>query len=273
MNFLKWFSAKPKKSPMKISAVCVCVDYADFLAWSLPLNRSQFDELIIVTASHDKATQKLCEYWHVRCVISDDCYKDGALFNKAALINVGLKSLKNPSWVVHLDADIVLPPQFRHIINSIELDDECLYGVDRLDIDNFQDWLWHWYRPIVNNECNFSYSHLRGFRVGTRIVKFAEYHGWICIGFFQMWNQERKQLEYPADHTDAGRTDMLVNLNFERPKRQLLPELCVYHLSTKLAEGTPMGANWAGRRTPLFGSEVLGDFYRESDGKYPGVNH
>ncbi len=90
---------------MKLEAVVVCVNYSDFLAWTLPNNKTFFDNMVVVTSSKDLRTQKLCEFWHVKCVVSDVCYESGAEFDKGKMINVGLKALDGVGWVVHLDAD------------------------------------------------------------------------------------------------------------------------------------------------------------------------
>jgi hypothetical protein len=244
---------------MTIEAVVVCVDYADFLAWTLPINKQYFDQMVVVTSPTDLATQKLCEFWHVRCVVTNAFYENGDPFNKGKGINVGLASLTGKDWVVHLDADMVLPPRFRAIVEQLELDTEGIYGIDRMMCDDFRSWLRYWYRPTCSNECDI-YVHLAPFRVGTRIARAdKEYGGWVPIGFFQMWNQGARTRSYPNQHTDAGRSDILFALQFPRKHRHLLAEVVGIHLETKVPNCDRMGANWNGRKTPWFGWELVED--------------
>jgi len=256
---------------MKIEAVVVCVNYSDFLAWTLPANRCQFDRLVVVTTPKDIRTQELCSYWHVKCVVTDACYKEGADFNKGAMINEGLKALDGDGWVVHMDADIWLPPRFRELINDLVLDQDGLYTIDRLMCSDFLEWLKFLYAPPAQYE-NEIFVHLRPFPVGVRIAnKEAFYGGWMPIGFFQMWNQGKKQMSYPEKHTDAARSDVLFTLQFDRSHRHMLAEIVCVHLETKMpAVADEMGANWSGRKTPPFGVEVLGkEFFSPSPPK-PG---
>lgn len=51
---------------MRIEAITVSVNYDDFLAETLPLNRPLFDDMIVVTTPEDVETQRICRYWDVR---------------------------------------------------------------------------------------------------------------------------------------------------------------------------------------------------------------
>lgn len=240
---------------MRIECVVVCVSYSDFLCWTLPTTKQHFDRMVVVTTPADKATQKLCEYWHVQCLQTDEFYADGSAFNKGRGINVGLKALDGDGWVVHMDADIFLPPQFRYILEPMELDEDGLYHMDRLMCDDFLDWLRFYTCPVIQNENNI-YVHLRPFEVGVRLAK-REYGSWLPLGYFQMWNQAKKRLAYPTQHTDAARSDLQFSLNFSRSHRHMLAEMLAIHLETKAPQDNTMGANWFGRRTPPFGAGVL----------------
>lgn len=243
---------------MRLDGVIVCVDYSDFLCFTLPLNKSHFNYLIVVSASHDERTKKLCEFWNVECLVTDVCYEDGAEFNKGKMINAGLAGLKDPEWVVHMDADIFLPPLFRSIVENLKLDDQGLYHVDRMMVTSFIDWIRFFTRPTLQHEANI-YVHPEPFPLGVRLAK-QEYGGWIPLGFFQMWNQGKMKKMYPAQHTDAGRSDLLFSLEFDRDHRHMLAEIIAIHLETKMIDGGKMGSNWAGRKTPEFGWEVLSPF-------------
>lgn len=254
---------------MKLECVTVSVGYSDFLAWTLPTNRSNFDKMVVVTHPDDKRTRDLCEYWHVKCVLSEVCYEDGADFNKGKMINEGLKALDGDGWVAHLDADIFLPPMFRVIFEGLELDEDGLYHIDRMMCDSFEDWVKFYCAPVVQNEADI-YVHTRPFPMGVRLAK-ASYGGWLPLGFTQIWNQGKRKLTYPTEHTDAARTDLQFTLKFSRKHRHMLAEILAIHLETKNKDGK-MGANWKGRRTPAFGPvEVEQVVLRESvDYTLPG---
>jgi hypothetical protein len=125
---------------MKIEAVVTCVDYADFLAETLPHNRVLFDKLVVVTSPEDKATQRICEFWHVECVRTDAFRSRWGEFCKGAAINEGLAGLAKSEWLVHMDADILLPPLTRALLENADLDSECIYGIDRHMVRGYTPW-------------------------------------------------------------------------------------------------------------------------------------
>lgn len=263
---------------MRINAVTVCVDYSDFLAHSLPYNKSLFDRLIVVTSKTDRATADLCEHHHVECIKTDVFYKDGATFNKGAGINEGLKALGGADWVCHFDADIVLPPRTRDILNRIHLDPTNIYGVDRLMCRSFDDWANYMSKPEVQHSCE-SYIQANAFPLGVRVGKLKE-SGWLPIGFFQLWHPALSGHTEYTEHGTADRGDMRFALQWPRQHRVLIPEIVGIHLASEIP-GDGMGSNWNGRRTPHFGpsvkqtvkqcasahNKISGDFYRD-DGSF-----
>lgn len=237
----------------KIECVIVSVDYADFLAWTLPFNKIQFDNIIVVTSVEDVKTQKLCEYWHVRCIKSNAWKEGGGGFNKGKLINVGLEAIEGDDWVVHMDADIYLPPHFRRVFDCMVLDKDSLYTMDRMMCRNFGEWIRFLMQPKVQHENNI-FIHDGPFPLGVRLAS-TNYGGYLPIGFFQCWNQGQQNLLYPIEHTTAARADLQFTLNFPRDKRNMMAECIAIHLETIGEKG--MGNNWSGRKTPIFGQELL----------------
>lgn len=238
---------------MILEAIIVCVDYSDFLAHTLPANKHNFDKLVVVTSPADIKTQKLCEYHHVMCVTTDVFYEDGASFNKAKGINFGMKSLDKTGWVLHIDSDIVLPPLFRLTLDPIDLDPTFVYGVDRLMCTSYKDWTDQQIEPHLTQESHI-YIHptSKTMKVGTRIAKYATSEGYIPIGFFQMWNPLHSGVDnYPDEHGDAGRSDMLFSMQWKRNKRGFIPEIIAIHLESEVL--STMGKNWKGRKTVAFG--------------------
>jgi hypothetical protein len=232
---------------MKLEAVITCVNYGDFLAHTLPYNRSLFDKLVVVTAPEDRNTQRVCEYWHVECHTTDAFRSRWKDFCKAEAINEGLAKLSLTDWVLHLDADIVLPPLARRIIEASDLHHLFIYGCDRFMVPSYDAWAQFISSPRLLHENN-SWVHMGSFPLGTR-VSIAEYGGYIPIGFFQLWNAASEIKSYPTGHKDAARTDMQFALQWPRTLRSMLPELIVYHLES---ERLPMGANWQGRTSKRF---------------------
>lgn len=233
---------------MKLECVIVCVGYADFLANTLPYNKELFDRTVVVTTADDKATQRICEYWHVKVVCTDAFGIEHGDFRKGAGINVGLTHLELDGWVLHLDADIVLPPLTRDLLERANLDPSMLYGIDRHNIQSYGAWAAHIDTPALQQEDQV-YVHLNPYPVATRFMWPAS-GGYMPIGFFQLWNPNVSGVdEYPDKHTDAGRTDMLFSSIWPRSKRALFPEIVGYHLES---EAAPQGTNWNGRKTIPF---------------------
>jgi len=234
---------------MYLEAVVVCVNYGDFLAHTLPQNKNAFDNMVVVTTPTDLYTQAVCEFNNVKCITTDSFYENGASFNKANGINVGLKALKRKDWVVHLDADIWLPTLFRRVLDACELNDSCIYGIDRLMCKSYDDYqrFMSYQKPMHEG---WVYMHLDFFPMGTRLVKYHD-DGYIPIGYFQLFNANKCQNWYPTEHMTAARTDMQFAMKWPKRKRRMIPELACVHLES---EGAIMGSNWSGRKTPIFGT-------------------
>ncbi len=234
---------------MKIEAVSVCVNYSDFLAHTLPHNRTLFDKLVIVTDTKDLKTKAICDYYNVTCVQTDSFYENGSKINKGKGINEGLKHLDRDGWVVHLDSDIYLPPLTRSILEILDLDHQTIYGIDRMMCPTYESWLNFIDSPSPLHE-GWIYVHTTAFPMGVRIAEYKN-KGWEPIGFFQMWHPEGSDVrDYPGEHGSVDRSDVLFAKKFPRAKRQLLPEIIAVHIDSE--ELVTMGKNWQGRQTAEF---------------------
>jgi hypothetical protein len=241
---------------MYLEAVIVCVNYSDFLAHTLPENRTMFDNMVVVTSLNDLDTVRICNKYNVRCIQTDAFYQNKEVFNKGAGINVGLKALNRTGWVLHLDADIYLPPLTRHVLRKECLQPNKIYSADRLMCPDYESWA-QYRRSWRSVHEDWSFTHLDLFRAGSRIVQYGEYldegtpDGWVPIGYFQLWNPNGSGIHtYPANHGAADRSDVLHAKQWTRANRVLIPEVVVIHLES---EECTMGANWRGRRTMWFG--------------------
>jgi hypothetical protein len=236
----------PPEQPFYLEAVIVCAFYSDFLRETLPHNKQMFDKVVVVTSPEDKATRKLCEFHHVECVVTDDLRTRWDEFCKGAGINAGLAKLEKKGWVLHLDADIWLPPQTRVILSQLKLAKETLYGIDRFIVHGYEAWAAFRQVPQLQHETN-SWVHLKAFPLGTRVMSGT---GYVPIGFFQMWCPEVSCIDsYIEGHTTAAREDGLFAEQWPRNRRALLPEIVGYHLES---DDAVMAANWGGRTTKEF---------------------
>lgn len=238
---------------MKLECVITCVGFSDMLAESLPHNRNLFDKTVVVTAPEDTATHKICEFWNVQCIPTDVFETRWGKFNKGKGINVGLAALSKTDWLLHMDADIVLPPATRGLLETADLDKSGIYGIDRHMIIGEEDWRDFICQPPIQQEgwssyvdCGkFIHPHHK-FPIGVRV---AHPSGYVPIGFFQLWNAASGHIKYPEQHTDAGRGDMLFALQWPRAKRHMIPEVIGYHIESEQKE---MGSDWGGRRSKPF---------------------
>lgn len=244
---------------MKIDGVIVCVDYADFLAHTLPFNRNVFDKLVVVTTPEDRQTRDLCEHYNIECLTTNCFTSDAAKFAKSRGINMGLAHLASEEWVVQLDADLVLPPRTRELLTKLEradaLNPEAIYGIDRVMCPSFAAWIAWLSKPQVQHSCN-TFIQMDRFPTGTRIGR-LRVDGWLPIGFFQMWNPKIAGAFYYPEGNSAEGSDYIFAMRWPRAKRVFIPEIVGIHLDSTLRMGTAAGrgANWEGRKTPFFGPE------------------
>lgn len=237
---------------MRIEAVTVCVDYSDFLNVIANTNKKLFDRWIIVTSHFDKKTQAVCDYHGLECVKTNVMYDNGDTFNKGKAINEGFKRLKKDGWILHIDADIMLPSDFREIVKEEFLQKDAIYGIDRVNVIGGSKIL-----DLVAR----STSQIEGWvfidlkKIGERFEMSARVNskkeGYHVIGFFQLFHGSNFR-EYSQEHTNAARTDMQFSLSFPKNKRLLFPGVIGYHLES---EKSDMGTNWDGRKTKILGDD------------------
>lgn len=251
---------------LHIEAVTVCVGYADFLAHTIPYNQSHFDRWVIVTSPQDRETQEVCRRHSMECIVTKEFYKFGNKFNKGAGINKGLAQLSHDGWIVHLDADIILPRHYRRALEAAQIDDrrDAIYGADRLMVKSYADWKaleksgylhgWpqHGFHNLVRPSPQIA-DWPRQLRIGDRWADWR--HGWCPIGYYQQWHGDNvigygvHNKPYPTAHNGAERTDVQFALQWDRNDRIIIPEFVVIHLESEPAK---LGANWKGRTTARF---------------------
>lgn len=231
---------------MRIEAVIVCKDYGDFLEETLPRNLQGLDGVSVVTHPEDKRTKTLCNKLGVSCIETEVMHHGGDAFNKGRAINLGLAHLRHDGWLLHLDADILLPDRFRNSLSQAGLNPKNIYGADRLNIKNYENWKNHKNkrRPQWQHGCLVIPN--EEFPMGVRLVH--GHYGYCPIGYFQLWHSTAKK-RYPIAQGSAEHTDVLFSVQWPRENRVLLPEFFVYHLES---EAAPMGKNWGGRKTKQF---------------------
>jgi hypothetical protein len=235
-----------------IEAVVTCVGCADILAYTLPHNYHMFDDYVVVTAPEDKATRKVCDYYGVKCVLTDKFRTRWEEFCKGSGINEGLRKLSKRGWVAHMDADIILPPHFRKQLKAALLDQQMIYGIDRAEFKSYEDHQRFIGKPEPQRAGPFIHTThtLPHANLGTRVA-FEKFSGYVPIGFFQLWHPGVSGVSlYPEGHTTAAREDTLFPALWPRAKRGFIPEIIAHHLESQQAE---MGVNWQGRKTKPFG--------------------
>lgn len=226
---------------MYLEAVTVCVGFSDILAATMPFNKQVLDNWTIVTSKDDEDTKKLCSYYNIRCIETDEMYEDGHIFNKGKAINVGFEYFTLKGWCIHLDADILLPANLKSLLSYSDLETDCLYGIDRIDVVGRKELI----DVILNLKNQYSdYVFVEELKpVSTRM--FHNEMGYCPIGYLQMFHNS-KLIPYPTRHETAARSDVLFLNNWAKNKRRLFPGCYVYHIKT---EHGMMGKDWDGRKT------------------------
>lgn len=236
---------------MRIECVIVCKDYSDFLEHTLPENLQHIDRLVVVTHPDDQKTIGLCTKYGVDVIPTTEFHRHGDKFNKGRAINLGLSHLRHDDWLLHIDADILLPHRFRQMLAYSHLDTNCIYGADRLNTLTYEHWMKHKDKTRPQHQWRYMVSPPKEFHVGSRLLH--QEYGYCPIGYFQLWHSSTHR-KYPIINGSAEHGDVLFAVQWPREKRHLLPEFFVYHLESD--PNAPMGANWNGRKTPPFGKPI-----------------
>ena len=121
-----------------------CIEYSDFLEESLKYSSKIFTDILVCTIARDKKTQQLCsKYPNARAIVSEDreLLHNGGSFNKARIMNKGLKTLQNEKYNGYLclaDADTIIADfrnDFNHHINEVKKSGGdpqwMIFGLDR----------------------------------------------------------------------------------------------------------------------------------------------
>ena len=243
---------KPEE-PFCLKAVVVCSKYDDFLRYTLPENKFLFNEIVVVTDHEDKATKRVCEFYHVKAIPTDALNTRKGQFCKGAGIQEGLEALgikhaKENEWFLHLDADMWLPPQTRRLLEEAKLDKHFLYGCDRFIVKGQQAWHEFREKEILHLQHeDYTWVHTDAFPTGTRV---CAYGGYVPLGFFQLWNPAVSGVkDYPTEHTTAARSDILFATQWTRAERHSIPEIIGYHLESNDSD---KAVNWSGRKSARF---------------------
>lgn len=91
------------------TAIIVSVDFADFLAVTLPWNKHHFDRVLVITHPEDEATLRVCSENQVDVLQTEMFHWKRAHFNKWAAVEFGLDYIGKTGWITLLDADIMIP--------------------------------------------------------------------------------------------------------------------------------------------------------------------
>lgn len=197
-----------------IEAITICVNYAHDFKFCVERNKKHFERWIVVTTSTDLDTINLCKQHNLEVVIFDGFTDEHGPFQKSKGINEALRrinfdDIKSSELILHIDADIVLPDNFKEIINKAKISYQALYGIDRAYVD----------KPFSFEKIDDVFRvinkyQLRGKGINDEFV----------YGFFQLFskraivahNLHDKKIIYPEYSRDAGFDDIVFSKLFKR---------------------------------------------------------
>ncbi len=239
---------------MRIEAIVPSVGFGDYLWDTLPRNLPHVDDLVVVTSKEDTESQSAAVRHGARLITTDAHRRGDSPYDKGAAINAGLAYLRRDAWLLLLDADIVMPPTARRLVEAAGPDPSCIYGVDRVDCPG---WIQYaaWLTDCRSDPTEAIWMSPRpGWKVGGRISLAAHAGGWHPCGFWSLWHSSQWDSYPEAPGCDAGGGDMLHAARWPRSRRVLLPDWYALHLISARA---PLGADWAGRTTPRWGPPAM----------------
>jgi hypothetical protein len=223
----------------RFTGLTLCVDYSDVLRITIR-NAQHFDDYVIVTHERDTRTIDLCKLHDVNYVCSAKLLPGGGAFLKAEALNEALDKLAANAWVAVLDADILLPKDFREQLDACNLQSGILYGVKGRQIC----------LDIVEAE-------LMRDAVSWQLLERCK----LPLGYFQLFYSGLEPNRFPEGLVkDASTYDMVFAEAFTQARWGILP-ISVLHLG-------PVGENWSGRKTPWM-KQVRRTRYDRIEGEEP----
>ena len=223
-----------------LTSIIVSVGYDDFLSVTLPINKQHCDGLTVITSPEDLATKAICAQHCVDILETNAFYDDGAAFNKGKAINGALKTIENDDdWIMFLDADIVLPSNFRDLLDTAALQPDCLYTCDRYICDSFHLWT-----QIASGGREYFHGQLYDARKFLYIPKWDQITKGLNlpVGYLQIAHRHSAlRSGYPEQFPNANWSDVEFTRRFPGENRVWLPGISVLHL------GAP-GGNEDGRK-------------------------
>jgi hypothetical protein len=223
-------------SPMKIQAVTICINYADYLECIVE-NRRHFDRWIILTVREDAATRAVCARFGLECRESEVLQPDGrdfhAVTNKGRVLNEGLELLDPDAWALVLDSDVLLPRDFGERARRLPLEPGCLYATAG--------------RKLCESREQFEM--IRPCEPWDRLISRHSQ----ALGYFNLFHVRTLPNRYPArPATDTGsHDDYLFTTSFEVDRRRMLTFTAV-HTGARIQ-------NWAGRVSAPFAGDPVTD--------------
>ena len=210
-----------------LTAVTVSINYSDYLRRCVAQNAAVLDRWIIVTDQSDRRTIDICRHFNnIELVFTKVDFQPGVLFPKSRMINEGFWNLGSSDWILHLDLDILLPPNLKQIFLRNRIQPECMYGARS--------------RSLVDRNGAIVGSH------GDEFVR--------NIGFFQLFHATRMRT-YPEESIDAGHDDMAFNGHWQPEMRRKLIGLQPVHFG-------PSARYWKGREPLEDTSNLAASFVR-----------
>lgn len=206
-----------------VRAFIPSVDYADFLAVTLPHNRALLSEIVVVTNHEDRASVEVANEHGAHVFQTDAWTRDGAHFNGARAVEEALDAYGRHGWVMQLSADIALPAAFA----SIDPQVGNIYSAPRRMLEAWPTAIpgeSAWSRCPHHSKCDAGLS-----------------------GYMLLWNADDPHLPappwQPINWLHVGGSDSEFIARWPAENQHRLP-LDVLHL------GVP-GVDWCGRVQPF----------------------
>ncbi len=193
-----------KNRNTELDVIVVSINCSDYLELTLSENVKHFDNYYVATIETDIETIELCKKYGATYIICEDPHnKNGFAFDKGSCIKTVFQKLKNRNrWILLLDADIILPSDFRDILQLNNLDTDVLYGTSRC-------FAW-------------DYSQYLEYKNGKNINEFDKISGGHGCGYFMLFNLDSykiRNIPLSEIYTNGNvETDMALLEKFH-PKR------------------------------------------------------